>query len=79
MTYTIKYRKLGSFFWTAVKKVKADMVGNPQEFAASVRILILEDDTRIEIPADKIEIKYSPERHKIILKNMEQSSGQKIG
>lgn len=79
MTYTVKYRKLGSFFWKTVKKVTADMVGNPQEFAASVRILILEDDTRLEIPADKTEFKYSPARHKIILKNLEQSSGQKLG
>lgn len=79
MTYTVKYRNVGSFFWKTVKKVKADMVGNPQEFAASIRILILEDDTRLEIPADKVEFKYSPERHKLILSNMEKQSGQKLG
>lgn len=79
MTYTVKYRKLGSFLWKTVKNVVADSVGDPNEFAASIRILILQDDSRMEIPADKTEFRYSPTRHKIILKNLETQSGQKLG
>lgn len=79
MTYTVKYRKLGAFLWKTIKKVKGDSVGNPQEFAASVRILILEDDSRVELPLDKLEFKFSPDRHKLIMKNMEAQSGQKLG
>ncbi len=79
MTYTVKYRKLGSFFWKTVKRVQGDMIGNPQEFGASIRVLILEDESRLEIPADKTEFRYSPARHRVLLKNMEATSGQKLG
>ncbi len=79
MTYTVKYRKTGAFFWRTIKNVKGDSVGNPQEFAAAVRILILEDDSRVELPLEKFEFKYCPKRHKLIVQNMEAQSGQKLG
>jgi hypothetical protein len=43
-----------------------------------VRVFILENDERLEIPALSYEFWYSKDRHMSILKNMEKESGQKI-
>ena len=78
MLYTVKYRKVGSFFWTTVKKVKGDSVGNREEFGYPVRVLILENDRRLEISANDTEFLFSEDRHKLILSNMEKNSGQRL-
>jgi len=66
-TYTVKYRKINSFFWTTVKNVKGDFVA--QDLTGTPRVLILEDDSRIEIPVDSMMFKFSKERA-ILLENL---------
>jgi len=75
MIYTVKFRKCGTFFWHKIK-VKGDLTMVSE--GLQVRVFILENDERLEIPALSHEFWYSKERHMSILKNMEKESGQKI-
>jgi hypothetical protein len=75
MIYSVKYRKCGKFFWNKIK-VKGDLTMVAD--GLQVRVFILENDERLEIPALSYEFWYSKERHMSILKNMEKESGQKI-
>jgi hypothetical protein len=75
MIYTVKYRKCGSFFWRKIK-VKGDLTMVAE--GLQVRVFILENDERMEIPALSHEFWFSKERHMSILKNMEKESGQKL-
>jgi hypothetical protein len=76
MIYTVKFRKSGSFFWSKIK-VKGDL--SMMQEGLAMRVFILENDARVEIPALSYEFWFSKERHLSILKNMEKESGQKIG
>jgi hypothetical protein len=75
MIYTVKFRKSGAFFWRKIKaKGDLSMVSE----GLQVRVFVLENDERMEIPALSHEFWFSKERHVSILKKMEQESGQKI-
>jgi hypothetical protein len=76
MTYTVSYKKLDSFFWRDVKKVKGDFIATDVD--AKPRVLILEDETRLEIPTKDVVFKFSKERFIVIKQNMEKESGQQI-
>jgi len=77
MTYTVKYRRKGRFFWTSIKRVKADLIAN--DVVGNPRVFILDDETRIEVPTgDGLEIKFSGERFLVIKQNMEKTAGQTI-
>ena len=78
MTYTVKYKKGCNPFYTTIKKVKGDFVGSEAEGLAGFRILILEDETRIEIPMEKTIFKFSSGRFLLIRQNMEKEAGQSI-
>lgn len=71
MTYTVYYRLKSSKFWQTVKNVKGDglLPGNAH------RYLILQDESRLEIPMEGTEFKFSRERFLIIKQNMEKESG----
>ena len=75
MIYTVKFRKSGAFFWSRIK-VKGDL--SMASEGLQVRVFVLENDERMEIPALSHEFWFSKERHMSILKNMEKESGQKI-
>lgn len=75
-TYTVRYRKNGAFFWSTVRRVKGDL--NTVREGLQCRVLILHDETRLEIPALSHEFRFSKERHLIILKKMEAEAGQKL-
>lgn len=75
MIYTVKFRKSGAFFWRKIK-IKGDLTMVSD--GLQVRVFILENDERLEIPALSYEFWYSKERHMSILKNMEKESGTKI-
>jgi hypothetical protein len=75
MIYSVKFRKAGSFFWSKIK-VKGDLTMMKE--GLQVRVFLLENDERMEIPALSYEVWYSKERHMAILKSMEKESGQKI-
>lgn len=75
MLYHVKYRRSGAFFWTKIK-VKGDLTMTQE--GLQMRVFILENDERLEIPATSYEFWYSKDRHLSILKRMEKESGQKI-
>lgn len=76
MLYTVKYKKVGDFFWSTIKKVKGDYIAN--DISTKPRVLILEDETRVEIPTEGVVFKFDVNRHLCILKNMEKESRQKV-
>jgi len=61
VSYEVKYRKLGSFFWKTLKAVKGDMILKP-EAGVAVRVFLMQDESRVEIPAELCEFKFSKER-----------------
>ena len=76
MTYEVYVKRF--IGWKKYKKVKGDTMleaKNGQQFA--VRIIIFEDETRMEIPFSRI-IKFGPNRHLFIQKQMSQEAGQQI-
>lgn len=77
MLYTVKYKPLGSFFWKTIKNVKGDLT-MMEDQRLPVRVFILDDNTRIEIPLLSCVFSFSKERHLSILKKMEEEAGQKI-
>jgi hypothetical protein len=74
MTYTAKYRKVGSFLWTKIKKIEGDSLNEDRKRIA----FFLEDGTKIEIPLEGVEIYFSKERFKIIQRQLELESGQRL-
>jgi len=87
MKYCVKYRKPGCFFWTKIKNVVSDycvegVLMGDEKGTRLIKtepkwVFVMEDDSKIEIPAN-YEIFYSKERFQIILKNKEKEVGQKI-
>jgi hypothetical protein len=75
MIYTVKFRKCGKFFWNKIK-VKGDLTMVSE--GLQVRVFILENDARLEIPALSYEFEFCPRRHLSIVANMEKQAGQKL-
>jgi len=73
VTYTVKYRKVGSLFSRKIKKVKGDFIANDVE--GKPRVLILENEKRIEIPTVDMIFEFSFERFLIIKQRMESEAG----
>ncbi len=73
MLYTVKYKSPGACFWRKVKRVKGDGImpenGN--------RYLILNDDSRLEIPKRAL-IHFSRGRYEMIKQQMEKEAGQPL-
>ncbi len=89
MNYTVKYKKIGSFFWRTIKNVKGDgFIENGYQFIGmdkppvgttkNIRWFILDDESRLEIPADNTIFVFSKDRYFSIKKNMEQQTGKNI-
>ena len=76
MTYRVYYKLQGQWFWRKISKVKGDFVSN--DIHTTPRVLILHDESRIEIPIDGTLFKFSKDRFLVIKQNMEKESGQKI-
>lgn len=81
--YTVKYKKIGSFFWKKLKSVKGDgFVENGYNVAIgttkNIRWFVLKDETRIEIPCEKMIFKFSPNRFILTCQQMNKEAGQKI-
>jgi hypothetical protein len=75
MIYSVKFRKCGAFFWRKIN-VKVDLTMASE--GIPVRVFILENETRLEIPMLGYEFEFCPRRHLAIKANMERESGQKI-
>ena len=71
MTYTVFYRRPWWPFWRKFKRVKGDSLQYDQRMnaAADIRVLYLLDDTRVELPAGILVIKFSPGRNLVIEQN----------
>ena len=87
MTYTVLYKKNNGLLWRKLSKVKGDgfVEGIPSgsnqatlEVSNKIRYFILEDESRIEIPAENHLFKFSKERFLSIKIAMEQESGLNI-
>jgi len=72
MTYKVKYKTFNQWFWRTVKNVSGDAVDNQMQ----MRILILNDESRVEVPFAGTTFKFSKERFIVIKKNMEKDAGQ---
>ena len=76
MVYVVKYRKKGQVFFRTVNKVKGDFIAN--DVPGSPRVLVLEDETRMEIPTIDTEFVFDSKRFLVIKQRMEQEAGQAI-
>jgi len=76
VTYSVKYRKVGSLFSRKIKKVKGDFIANDVE--GKPRVLILEDETRIELPTVDMIYEFSFERFLVIKQRMDEEAGQSV-
>lgn len=76
MTYTVKYKHKFSLFWKKIKRVKGDFIA--KDIPSAPRVLILEDERRIEIPTDGYLFKFPAERFHVIKKQMEKEAGQPL-
>jgi len=75
MVYTVKY-KLKNQSWKKIKNVKGDLI--VQDLPNPTRVLILDDETRIEIPYNNTVFVFSKERFIAIKQSAERETGQKI-
>jgi hypothetical protein len=76
VTYTVKFKKVGSLFSHKVKRVKGDFIASDVE--GKPRVLILENESRIEVPTVGMIFEFSFERFLLIKQRMESESGQNI-
>lgn len=74
MLYDAYFKRVGEDKWHVLKNVKGDgIIAESQS-----RFFILEDETRIEIPATNMLFKFPPRRFLAIKKQMELEAGQSI-
>lgn len=76
VTYSVKFRKVGSIFSRKIKNVKGDFIAADVE--GKPRVLILEDERRIEVPTVGMIFEFSYERFLLIKQRMEADTGQSI-
>jgi hypothetical protein len=76
MNYQVKFKLKNSFFWKTIKNVKGDLVAT--DLGAPTRVLILDDESRLEIPLEGTQFIFCPKRFLAIKKRMEQEAGQPL-
>jgi hypothetical protein len=76
MNYSVRYRLRGQWFFRSIKGIKGDLVA--QDIPVATRVLIMDDESRIEIPIDGTVFRFAKERFLVIKKNMEREAGQSI-
>jgi hypothetical protein len=76
VTYAVKYKKVGGLFSTTVKNVKGDFIAN--DVPGNPRILILDDESRIEVPTQNMVFEFSKDRFILIKQRMEDEAGQQL-
>lgn len=75
-TYTVKYKRVGDFFFKKIKKVKGDFIATDVD--GKPRVFILDNESRIEIPTVGMIFEFSYERFLLIKQRMDAESGQNI-
>lgn len=76
MIYTVKYKLQNQWFWRNLKKVKGDISADINGIA--LRVFILEDESRVEVPVHGTSFSFSKERFFVIKRNMESEARQPI-
>ena len=74
MKYTVQYKLKGSWFWKTIKTVKGDFIAT--DLGVPMRVLILEDETRLEIPIEGTQFQFCPHRFLAVKQKMESETGQ---
>ena len=72
MYYTVEVKREKDWFWKKFKKVKGDAL--MEDSPEPTRFLVLEDESRVEIPIRGTLFKFSPERFMVIKQNLEKNS-----
>jgi hypothetical protein len=75
MVYSLKYRLKSRFLWKTVKGIKGDLV--PDDLPG-IRVIILNDNSRLEIPIEGTEFLFCPNRFLAIHQQMERETGQAV-
>lgn len=74
MTYTVEFKLRGSWIWRKIERVKGDLVA--QDLGSPMRVFILEDESRVEVPVEGTLFRFCPKRFLVIKQRMEQEAGQ---
>jgi hypothetical protein len=74
MTYTVRYRREGQWFWRKLHRVKGDGFIE----AGTHRFFICEDETRHELPIAGTVFEFSNGRFLSIKQRIERETGQKL-
>ncbi len=78
LLYEAYYKKPGGWIWHKIKNVKGDSVmETASKINLPVRVIFLQDETRIEIPMTWA-IKFSRGRFEMIKKDMEKAARQPL-
>ena len=77
MMYSVKYKKIGSWFYKKLANIKGDGLMF-RDAGIPYRFFIINDETRIEIPMNDMIFVFSKERFITIKTQMESQVGQKI-
>ena len=75
MTYSVRIKKKGEFFWRKFKNVKGDLI--PPDMPG-FRVLILDDESRVEIPLEGTEFIFCSKRFLSIKQKMQNETGQSL-
>lgn len=88
ITYTVKYRKAGSFFWHKIRNVKGDgwmtdgyVPGQnniPIGTTKDIRFFVLENEAIVELDMRGMAIKFSKERFMSIRDRASQEAGTPV-
>jgi len=78
MIYSVKLTPVNGEESIVFKKVIGDFVGQASDGLAGLRILMLEDNSRVEFPVAGYIAHFSKERFDVLKKNMEKEAGQKL-
>ena len=85
--YTVKYKPAGKLFFRTIRNVVGDVKldqtsksakGTPEPWPIPIRLLILKDGARVEIPMVGTVFKFSKKREQIIKDNINKEAGSKI-
>lgn len=63
MLYSLSYRLKNQIFWRTIKNVAGDHPAS--DLPVATRVVMLADNTRLEIPMDGTLFKFSPERFEL--------------
>ena len=77
LTYTVKYKKVGAWFWRKLKHVEGDGINeSARGQAVPSRFFVLSDKTRIELSIPGMMFKFDSKRHEVIAASMNNQMGR---